>query len=29
MNIYESIMQRLNEAVDYCEGERADAVVHE
>ena len=23
MNIYESIMQGLNEAVDYCEGERA------
>lgn len=29
MNVYESIMQGLNEAVDYCEGERADAVVHE
>lgn len=29
MNIYESIMQGLNEAVDYCEGERTDAVVHE
>lgn len=28
MNIYESIMHGLNEAVDYCEGERADAVVH-
>lgn len=23
MNVYESIMQGLNEAVDYCEGERA------
>jgi predicted RNase H-like HicB family nuclease len=29
INIYENIMQGLNEAVDYCEGEHADAVVHE